>query len=384
MTLQYGTSDPAANDWADQDGVRSLGEETLNRAHEVLTRFCILPSAEAADAVVLWCAATHAVPALPAAPRLSVTSAVKRSGKTRVLDIVEGLSFDPLPTMNATVAAVFRSLGKDHPPTLIFDEVDTIFGSKRVAENNEDLRGLLNAGFQRGKDALRCVGPNQVPTLFPTFAMAALAGIGGLPDTITDRSVNIRMKRRRPGETVRPFRERRDRPQLEEIRGELTTWLGAPVLQERLRKAEPDNLGLEDRAADVWEPLIMVADEAGGDWPARARNAGKRLTDENADDEQDDSVGIRLLHDLATVFDLIQSDFAPTEVVLQHLMRIEDAPWREMELNGHKLGAHLRVFGIRPARDSTGKKRGYRRNSFIDSWERYPVAESDGDASPSG
>jgi hypothetical protein len=80
-----------------------------------------------------------------------------------VLDIVEGLVHDPLVAMNATVAAVFRSLGIDHPPTLIVDEVDTIFGSKRVAENNEDLRGLLNAGFQRGKDALRCVGPSKPP-----------------------------------------------------------------------------------------------------------------------------------------------------------------------------------------------------------------------------
>ncbi|HEX2301808.1 MAG TPA: hypothetical protein VHH34_25440, partial [Pseudonocardiaceae bacterium] len=117
----------------------------------------MLPSLEAAHAVVLWCAATHVLPSLPAAPRLVITSPVKRAGKTRLLDVVEGISHEPLPTMNATVAAVFRSLDRDHPPTLIFDEVDTIFGSKRVAENNEELRGLINGGFQRGKSALRCV-----------------------------------------------------------------------------------------------------------------------------------------------------------------------------------------------------------------------------------
>ena len=186
----------------------------LDRALAQLLRFCILPTIEAAHAVVLWVACTHALPGLPAAPRLAITSAVKRSGKTRLLDIVEGLSHEPLPVMNATVAAVFRSLGVDHPPTLIFDEVDTIFGSKRVAENNEDLRGLLNAGFQRGKDALRCVGPQQTPTLFPTFAMAALAGIGGLPDTIIDRRrrADEATPRRRAGRPVpgapRPARAR--------------------------------------------------------------------------------------------------------------------------------------------------------------------------------
>jgi hypothetical protein len=106
--------------------------------------------------------------------------------------------------------------------------------------------------------------------------MAALAGIGGLPDTIVDRSVMVRMKRRRPGETVSPFRERRDRPALEKVRDELAEWLGDAAVQAHLDKAEPTDLGLEDRAADVWEPLIMVADLAAGHWPDRARAAGKK------------------------------------------------------------------------------------------------------------
>ena len=258
MTGRFRTADRTPD-----QGEARAGDELLAAAHQLLTTYCALPSPEAADAVVLWCAATHALPVLPAAPRLSVTSAVKRCGKCRLLDLVNGLSYDPLPTMNATTAAVFRSLDADHPPTLIFDEVDTIFGSKRVAENNEDLRGLLNSGFQRGQGALRCVGPQQVPTLFATFAMAALAGIGGLPDTILDRSVCVRMRRRKAGESVRPSRERRDRPQLESVCNQLTAWLDQPAVRARLELAEPVT-DLEDRAADVWEPLLMIADEAGG------------------------------------------------------------------------------------------------------------------------
>ena len=356
------------------------GAAVLDRALAQLLRFCILPTVEAAHAVVLWVACTHALPGLPAAPRLAITSAVKRSGKTRLLDVVEGLAHEPLPVMNATVAAVFRSLGVEHPPTLIFDEVDTIFGSKRVAENNEDLRGLLNAGFQRGKDALRCVGPQQTPTLFPTFAMAVLAGIGGLPDTIVDRAVNVRMKRRRGGEEVSPFRERRDRPGLNAVKTELAVWLATPAVHALLERAEPADLGLEDRAADVWEPLIMVADLAGGHWPDWARAAGKKLTEENADDERDDSAGVRLLHDLRHVFEIVLSDFAPTDILLQHLRAIEDAPWREEDLNGHRLGRELRAFGIRSTRDSSGSKRGYKRSAFTDAWERYPVTEGDDNA----
>jgi len=130
----------------------------------------------------------------------------------------------------------------------------------------------------------------------------------------------------------------------------------------------------------VWEPLVMVADLAGGHWPDRARAAGKRLTEENAEDERDDSDGIRLLHDLRDVFGLMQGDFAPTDVLLQHLRSIEDAPWRESDLNGHRLGRELRAFGIRSTRDTTGTKRGYKRGAFTDAWDRYPATESDNDA----
>ena len=80
------------------------------------------------------------------------------------------------------------------------------FATKRAAEQNEDLRALLNAGFQQDRPALRCVGPQQIPTPFPTFAMAVLAGIGKMPDTISDRGPNIGLRRRASGEKVSQFR----------------------------------------------------------------------------------------------------------------------------------------------------------------------------------
>ena len=179
--------------------------------HAALIRYVILPSPEAADAVTLWIAATHAQPAWAHAPRLVIRGPEKRCGKSRLLDIVEALCHDPLITVNASPAAVYRSI-TDDPPTLLVDEADTIFGPK--ADGNEDLRGLLNAGHQRNRPAMRYdAATNRVETI-PTFAMAALAGIGAMPDTIEDRAVVIRMRRRAPGETVAPYRHRRDRPAL--------------------------------------------------------------------------------------------------------------------------------------------------------------------------
>lgn len=197
------------------------GDELLNMVLAALNRYVKFPDEQSAVGVALWIAATHAIECWNAAPRLVLNSPQKRCGKTRALDVIGGMSHDPLITVNAAPAAVFRSLNRDRPPTLIIDEADAIFGTRRAAEQNEELRALLNAGHQRNRPALRCVGPLHEPTEFPTFAMVALAGIGSMPDTITDRAVNIAMRRRTSGEAVAQFRSRRDEPGLHSLRDQL-------------------------------------------------------------------------------------------------------------------------------------------------------------------
>jgi hypothetical protein len=86
------------------------------------------------------------------APRLVIRAPEKRCGKSRLLDVIEALCFNPFITVNSSPAAVYRSI-TDDPPTMLVDEADTIFGPE--AEANEDLRGLLNAGHQRNRPAKR-------------------------------------------------------------------------------------------------------------------------------------------------------------------------------------------------------------------------------------
>lgn len=347
------------------------GAALLDALRAALTRYVILPSTHAADAVTLWIAATHAQPAWPHAPRLVIRAPEKRCGKSRLLDVVEATCHDPFITVNSSPAAVYRSI-TDDPPTLLVDEADTIFGAK--AEGNEDLRGLLNAGHQRNRPAKRYdANSNRVESI-PTFAMAALAGIGAMPDTIEDRAVVIRMRRRAPGETVAPFRHRRDRPPLRHLAADLNTWLRADLAT--LEAAEPP-MPVEDRAADTWEPLVTVADHAGAHWPDRARAAVLALTAE-ADDNTEMSTRLRLLTDCRTAFG---TDTAlPTAVLLDRLKADPEAPWNDYGPNGltaMKLGTLLREYEIRSdtIRFQTGQAKGYRRADFADAWARYCPAD---------
>ncbi|WP_222854231.1 DUF3631 domain-containing protein [Fodinicola acaciae] len=357
----------------------------LDAIRTAVTRYVVMPSPATTDAVTLWIAATHAQPAWAHAPRLVIRGPERRCGKSRLLDVVEALSRDPLLTVNASAAAVYRSVSVD-PPVILVDEADTIFGAK--AEGNEDLRGLLNAGHQRNRPAVRYDAATNSVQHLETFAMAALAGIGQMPDTIEDRAIIVRMRRRAAGEDVATFRYKRDRQPLRAFATKLTNWLRADL--KALERIEPE-MPIEDRAADTWEPLVIVADHAGGDWPERARTAAKTLTQQASDDGQV-SDRVRLLADCRTAFGVDTA--LSTAALLDRLKANPEAPWSEYGPNGltaMRLGNILREYEIRSGniRFPDGKQaKGYQRVDFNDAWKRYcpralaavPDATSGGDA----
>jgi hypothetical protein len=333
----------------------------LDAAREALVRYVVMPSPEATDAVTLWIAATHVQPALYTAPRLVISSPEKRCGKSRLLDVIEGLCHDPLMAFNATYAAIVRSIDADDPPTLLFDEADAIWPVAGSSGGGaENLRAMLNAGFNRGRPVIRCsgAGSSQTVVRLPSFAMAALAGIGyTIPDTITDRAVNIRMRRRASHESADPLRSA-DMPALQGIGSGLGAWLGAHLTE--LSTAKPV-MTLTDRAADVWEPLMAVADLAGGRWPYDARIAAMTLHEAYTTAEDASGPGALL--------SAIRDAFAgQTRVSTADLVSATGA------VDGAALASVLRAYGIAPRtlRLPTGARlKGYVLDDFADTFDRY-------------
>ncbi|OKH90423.1 DUF3631 domain-containing protein [Streptomyces uncialis] len=362
----------------------TAGSGLLDELRAQIARFVILPSQEALDAVTLWVVATHLQPAWQHAPRLAVVGPAKRCGKSRLLDVLTETVHEPMLTINTTPAAVFRSITEE-PPTLLVDEADTIFGTPKQAEKNEEMRGLLNAGHQRNRYVTRVVGNDHTPHKFATFAMAAIAGIGDLPDTIMDRAVVIRMRRRAEGETVKPFRSRRDIPALHELRDRIAAW-GRPLLDEAA-DLEPE-LPVEDRAADTWEPLVIVADLSGGSWPRRARTACARMVAAEERAEEENPSGAKILADIRRIFHAKgDPESLSTDDLLFALNGDAEAPWAEWGRNGltpRGLGALLRDYTIASGNVRVGEiqRKGYTRNKFADAWRRYCPTVHPIDAGP--
>lgn len=354
-------------------------------------RFNAFPSEAAYIAVTLWDAHTHLLDCFDSTPRLAFLSPEPGSGKTRALEVCSTLVPRPMHAVNASPAALFRAVADtDGRPVVLFDEIDTVFGPK--AKDNEDLRGLLNAGHRRSGVSYRCVGDGGTQTVvaFPSYCAVALAGLGGLPDTIMARSIVIRMRRRAYHEDVESYRHRLNEPQGHALRDRLAHW--ADQVRERVDGVFPEMPeGITDRPADVWEPLLAVADAAGGTWPDRARAACVELVKAVAADDRT-SLGVRLLTDLRDV--VFPGETTVSSVEILHLLNgMEEAPWGDLDgrpLTPRALSKMLREYvtaagkpiAPRPLRIGGQVVKGYHREDLTDAWNRYCPPPSETSVTP--
>lgn len=364
---------------ADVDDCRSVPIDGTDGAHVLeatlafLRRYVVFRSEHQAIALALWVAHTHAADAADVTPYLAVTSPEKRSGKTRLLDVLELLVARAWRAVAPSEPVVYRKIEAD-APTLLLDEVDTIFGRGRAAQQYEGLRALLNAGYRRGSKVPRCVGEGRKVTVqeFEVFCPKALAGIGDLPDTVADRSIPIRLSRRAPTEPVERFRYAAARAEANLIREAIEGWVDA--VEDELRAARPVPLErLNDRAAEAWEPLIIIADAARGDWPRRARAAAIALS---GDQPNEETLGVQLLHDVRTVLIEKEADRIASSDLASALGELEESPWgnwhgRSLDQRG--LARLLRPFDVRSRqiRIGTSTVKGYTAEAFEDAFARY-------------
>jgi DNA polymerase I-like protein with 3'-5' exonuclease and polymerase domains len=352
------------------------GEKLLDDVLAFLRRFIAYPSTHAAHAHALWNAHAHAMEAWSSTPRIAFLSPEPGSGKSRALEVTELLVPRPVPSINVSVAYLFRAIADETGrATVLYDEIDTLFGSHK-SDKNEEIRGLLNAGHRRHSTTGRCEKQSDriVRVEFPAYAAVALAGLGSLPATIFDRSIAIRMRKRDRAEIAEPFRMRDESSAGHALRDQLAAW--ASVHETRLADARPElPAGIEDRNADVWEPLIAVAvaDAAGGDWPTRARAAALSFLSGR---EESASLGVRLLADLRLIF--ANRSAMHTDTILTTLNDGDfDGPWgelrREQGLNARGLSRLLHPYGVKP-RDvklNGVNRKGYLADDLADAWRRY-------------
>lgn len=336
--------------------------------HEITTTIQrhVIADAPTIHAAALWAAFTWFIDVVDVAPIANITAPEKRCGKTVMLGALARLSCRPLAVSNIAPAALFRSL-ELWTPTLLIDEVDAF-----LAEH-EEARGILNAGFTRDTAfVIRCVGDDHLPTRFNVWGAKALCGIGKIADTLADRSIPLRLRRKIPGERTAKMRHA-DPAHFTALVGKLARF--AVDNREAVRTARPAEIeGLNDRANDSWEPLLAIANVAGGEWPRLARQAAVTL---HGLEGESQSIGAELLADVRAAFERKHTTKLFSTDLLQALCDDDESPWatwnRGKPIQPRQLSRKLAEFGIKSKDVRLGfdVKKGFHLEQFADAFERY-------------
>jgi putative DNA primase/helicase len=210
---------------------------------------------------------------------------------------------------------------------------------------------------------------------FSCWCPKAIARIGRLPHTLADRCIVFQMQRKLPNEECE---------RLKNLDGTMLRRQCARFVldhAEAIRSARPGiPPELNDRAADIWEPLLALADLVGGEWPERARQAAVGLS---AGAQEGDALGT-LLMDIAILFLRTDKERVFSKLLVAWLESFEDRPW--MELRKGKaitelwLAQQLRRYGVRPKTMRIGEERakGYEKEDLKEVFRRYiPRSELD-------
>jgi putative DNA primase/helicase len=356
------------------------GGELLDELEGVLRRFVVLPR-WGAEALALWVVHTYAFELGDVCAYVGIESPEKRCGKTTLLGVLSELAHRPVMASNISPSAFFRVI-EEAKPTLMIDEADTFL------RGNDELRGILNSGYSRrtayvlrvssegaargdGEEEAKGAGGRGTRTRlvrYSTWCPKVMAAIGGLPETLADRCIVIRMERKTAGEeceALRGFEGGRLRRQC------------ARFVRDRgaeMAKARPARPGvLNDRAADIWGPLLAVADLAGGGWPEKAREAAAGLT---ALGQESNPIGMLLLH-IMIAFARTESDRKFSRELVAELNALRGKAWSELgegkPVTEMWVARQLRPYGIRPKTIWVGEAhaKGYLKEDFTEALRRY-------------
>jgi hypothetical protein len=344
----------------------------LDQITDTIRRYVFMGRDEAVIAT-LFVVHTWCVEASEFTPYIHLRSALPRSGKSRMLDVLEFLVARPLRVHDPTPAAIadallFADVFGKQPPTILWDEIDNAY--KRWG----GLREIVNAGFQRGTYIARAGGVQK-----PTFSPKVMSGLGRIPQTVFDRSFEFDMTRAMRDERpikLTPTERRALRTEVEDVREHLEAFAERHL--ESLADPDvslPDEL--DDRGQDISEPLLAIADIVSGEWPTKARKAMVAVRNQMFASESA-SMQEHLLHDIRRVFG--ERDVMHSAALVEELRDLEDGPWKARGLTQWSLADRVREFSEYPGgpriesqrmRVDGKQKAAYRRAQFEDAFKRY-------------
>lgn len=236
-------------------------DSIIDAVSAFVRRFVFLKDESLYLLVAVWIVASYLVQEFDYAGYLFAYSPEPQSGKTTLLDVLDllvanssGIQIAPTP------ATMFRTAdGK----TQLLDEIDTWM-------NHEELRSVLNAGFQKGAKVSRV--ERNADTGFKAheysvYGPKALAGIGlnKLTRATRDRTFALSMVRQTKAEKRTRLRRRLVAPEANALKKRLEEWARKnrdSVVRIYHDANFPYLNQFGDRTMDIADPLAAVVEVA--------------------------------------------------------------------------------------------------------------------------
>ena len=303
-----------------------------------------------------------------------------------------------VPAASVSSPAFFRVID-ERRPTLMIDE------GEKLLKLNRHLEPMLNAGYkeatayvwrvvnQSAQEARRKRkeeggewgeeeteggngGSGQTTMAFSCWCPKIIARIGPLSETLADRCLVLRMTRKRPDQKC----ERLKKLNWEPLRKQCEQFVRENA--EAIKEAEPEIPGkLNDREAELWEPLLAIADLA-GKWRRLGREAAVHV----AGNRENNRAAAALLSDILMIFARSGAERMFSRTLAAQLNELGDREWKELRegkvLTGQTLAKALHPYGIAPQTVWIGKEsaKGYLREKIVEVRGKYPRAEPEQEA----
>jgi putative DNA primase/helicase len=346
--------------------------ELLDDITGTIQKFIVLDK-HLAQAAALWVSACWFVDVIQCAPIALINAPERACGKTQLLTVLAKLAPRSAQASSISPSVLFRMIEK-YRPTLFIDEVETIL------KDNEDLRGLINAGHTRDSAKVwRSVakGDDFEPKCFSVWGMKAIAGINAikLAETVTSRSIVFELRRMKAEERLTRLRHA-ETGLFDDLAAKLARFADDYSVQvQQSRPHLPDELG--DRDQDNWEPLLQIASVASGHWPDTAIKAALKLSGASNSTQ---STGNELLADIQGIFETNKTLKISTAELIKALCEDEEASWatynRGKPLTPRQLSTRLSIYGISSKTiriNPYDTAKGFEVEQFNDAFARYLV-----------
>lgn len=220
-------------------------KEVYYEIRAFLEKYAYLPDPNLYDVATAFVIASYFQEAFDFATYLVFLGPIK-SGKTRMLQLLERLCYRGFKTSSVTPAAISRLI-EYYQVTLLLDETDKI-----ANEYKSDVIGVLNEGQKRPSRYVRAERDGPGIEIRDVWRFKALAGTEKFLRSISSRSV--------------PYPMRKPKRRMPKLNGEFDTVASTfrnKLLYLRLKwnigDCIEDDFLSDDRISEVFQPLFTVA-----------------------------------------------------------------------------------------------------------------------------